>query len=412
MPVRKNACIFAVLLGLRTLPATANSVALRLEDVRTRARERAVEVLRARSEAAQAALRAEGVAKVLRANPRLQADLRPPVTGGTWHDSGYAAQAELLLDVSGASSARAGELRAESALLDRTADLRALEAELEAVRSYAAVSVAALRVKSAEELMRSAETLRAAAVARRQTGATGDIDVAVAEGELAESKALLAATQRAQWSASMALRTLLDLQAGDELSLTTPMTDAPAAMSATDVLARAAAARPELKLAQAREALLRVSSDRLGRETWPQFGIYGGLDAAPVSPVFGFVGLSVELPLVLRNRGAKLAVAKAIDTEAARSAFELRQLERDVILAEQAYTQRTRELEVVLQEALPAAKRTRELVEIGWRAGRLDIFRVVASARDVARAERAYADALEGVWNERTVLARQVGTWL
>lgn len=393
------------------LPAYAEPVSLRLEDARARARERALDARLARSEAVQARARTEGVGRILRANPRIQADLRPPVTGGTMHDMGYAAQGEVLLDVAGTTGARADELRAEAALLETTADARAFDAELAACRAYAAAAVASERVQSADALMRAAETLLFAAKTRRNAGAAGDIDVSVAEGEFAETKARHAAALRERDTSVMALRTLLDLAARDEISLSTPVSAVPAAPSVAESLQRAASSRPELKQALRRQQWLKSSEDRLGRELWPGFGIYGGVDAAPVSPIFGFVGLSLELPLVMRNRGARLAVSKALQAEQERTEFELRQLERDVLAAHNAYDKRVEELRLLKDEALPTAKRTRELVDAGWRAGRLDIFRVVTAARSVSLAEQAYADALEALWRERTVLARQIGAW-
>jgi outer membrane protein TolC len=48
-------------------------------------------------------------------------------------------------------------------------------------------------------------------------------------------------------------------------------------------------------------------------------------------------------------------------------------------------------------------------VEIGWRAGRFDVFRVASAARDVARARTLRLDALEAAWLGRVELERTTG---
>ena len=48
-------------------------------------------------------------------------------------------------------------------------------------------------------------------------------------------------------------------------------------------------------------------------------------------------------------------------------------------------------------------------MEIGWLAGRFDIFRVTTAARDVARVRGLRLDALEAAWVARVALDRAVG---
>jgi outer membrane protein TolC len=74
-----------------------------------------------------------------------------------------------------------------------------------------------------------------------------------------------------------------------------------------------------------------------------------------------------------------------------------------------AYEARRAELDVLEKTTVPAVERTMELVEVGWHAGRFDIFRVTAAARDVARVRAARLDALEGAWLARIALDRAAG---
>jgi outer membrane protein TolC len=82
---------------------------------------------------------------------------------------------------------------------------------------------------------------------------------------------------------------------------------------------------------------------------------------------------------------------------------------RDVVAARAAYETRRRELQSLRDAALPAAERTLELVEVGWRSGRFDIFRVTNAARDVARVRGLRLDALEAAWMERIAVERAIG---
>jgi outer membrane protein TolC len=67
------------------------------------------------------------------------------------------------------------------------------------------------------------------------------------------------------------------------------------------------------------------------------------------------------------------------------------------------------EYSVLAEAALPAAERSFDLAEAGWRAGRFDWFRVALAARNLVELRGARIEALAALWNARVVLARARG---
>jgi cobalt-zinc-cadmium efflux system outer membrane protein len=207
----------------------------------------------------------------------------------------------------------------------------------------------------------------------------------------------------------MDLREALDLPAEHEIVLTTALDDPPPAPPEAPLVTRATEARPELAEIRARFDLLDATDARLERESDPRVGFYGGVDAAPLSPIFGVVGVAVELPVAQRNQGPRARVARERATEMTRLELERRRIIREVIATRVAYESRRAELRVIGDEALPAAERTFALVETGWQAGRFDVFRVTTAARDLVTIRAQHLDALEAAWLERVALDRAVG---
>jgi outer membrane protein TolC len=58
---------------------------------------------------------------------------------------------------------------------------------------------------------------------------------------------------------------------------------------------------------------------------------------------------------------------------------------------------------------MPAAERAFALIERGWKAGRFDVFRLTAAARDVVRVRAQHLDVLEAAWLARVELDRASG---
>src|SRR4029079_1450421 len=96
--------------------------------------------------------------------------------------------------------------------------------------------------------------------------------------------------------------------------------------------------------------------------------------------------------------GPRAAVEEARATEADRQELQARRILREVSAVHAAYESRRAELKLTDGTTVPAAERTLELVEAGWLAGRFDVFRVAAAARDVARVRASRLHPLEAAW--------------
>lgn len=404
-------CVLVFLLT-RSVEASAQDrtpKAVSLEQAMAIAESRAPEVVLAGHATREAAARRVGAGVIMPTNPRIQADLRPPITGGTIGDVGYSAILEAPFEVFGAPGARVREA-------ERYADLSRAELALERNRArvgawtaYVKSQVAERRIEALRVSAEIAKRIVDASTQRADLGASGDIEQSLATSDAAQIDAQIVDTIRERDIHLMELRDLLDFEADQPVELTTPLRDPEPAVAVDALIARALAARPELGVTQRRIDLLDATEERLRKETFPRVGVYAGVDAAPVSPIFGMVGLSVELPFAQRNAGPRAVVRAARDGETERLDLIRRRIAREVTATLASYDARRAELEALTTRALPTAQRTLELVETGWRSGRFDIFRVATAARDVARVRSLRLDALEAAWLERISLERVTG---
>lgn len=387
----------------------AGPLALSLKEAIQRAEQRAPDVVLAGHAIREAKAQRVGAGVVFPVNPRVSADARPPITGGTLHDIGYSANLEMFFDVGGAPSARVREADRAGDLATADYSLERLRGRMAAWSAYLQVRVAETRIEETRSLVAIGERILRASRQRGAAGATGDIEETLATADLGQLRAAIESAGRQREEHVATLRELLDLPPTQAVLLTTPLEEPPAPPEKDALVARAIESRPELAQIRARLALLDARHDRLDKERFPRLGAYVGVDAAPVSPIFGVLGLSVELPLFQRNQGPRAVVEAARATEMERQELQARRILREVMAIHAAYESRRNELKLISTTAVPAAERTLELVEQGWLAGRFDVFRVATAARDVARVRASRLDALEAAWLARIALDRAAG---
>jgi len=384
-------------------------LSLSLEEALRRAHDRAPELRMSRGSVKEAEARRVGVGKIIPTNPRLAGDLRPPVTGGTWADVGYSANLEVPFDLGGAPGARSREAEQNARVARTELNLDERRVRADVWSTYIHASAASIRITETQKMVQIADRIVGAARERALKGATGDIDVAMATGEQAQLVVVGEEAKRQHNQQVDRLRELLDLPALQEVVLTTDLRDPPPAQEASTLIARALSARPEFANIKARIALAEATQDRLSKELFPRIGVYAGVDAAPVSPIFGLVGLSMELPVFQRQAGPRAAIEQSKLIEEERLMIQGRQVAREVSSARRVYESHRAEYRTLTEIAVPSAERTLDLVEIGWLAGRFDIFRMTAAARDVARVRNVRLEALEAAWVAHVELDRKVG---
>jgi outer membrane protein TolC len=275
--------------------------------------------------------------------------------------------------------------------------------------AYLRVRVAETRMEETAALVGIGERILRASRQRGALGASGDIEETLATADLGQLRAAITSAARQREEHLATLRDVLDLPMTQALVLTTALEEPPPPPEEEMLLRRAVETRPELAQIRARIALLEARYERLGRERAPKIGGWIGVDASPSSPTFGILGLAIELPFAQRNQGPRAVTDAARATELERQELQARRILREVSGLRAAYESRRAELETIEKTAVPAAVRTLELVEVGWLAGRFDVFRVASAARDVARVRAARLEALEGAWMARIALDRASG---
>ena len=390
-------------------PAGGAAVSLSLKEAILRAEQRAPDIVLAGYAVREAQAQRVGAGVLFPVNPRLQADARPPITGGTLHDIGYSANLEMYFDVGGAPRARVREAERAGEVATADLSLERLRGRVAAWTAYLQVRVAETRIEETKALVAIGERILRASRQRGAAGASGDIEETLATADLGQLRAAIESAGRQREEHVATLRELLDLPPTQAVVLTTPLEEPPAPPQAEALVARAIETRPELAQIRARVAFLDARHDRLKSERFPRLGAYMGVDAAPVSPIFGVLGISVELPVFQRNQGPRAVVEAARATEMERQELQARRILREVMAIHAAYESRRSELKLISVTSVPAAERTLELVEQGWLAGRFDVFRVATAARDVARLRASRLDALEAAWVARIALDRAAG---
>jgi len=366
------------------------------------------EVTRARFAVREADAKRVGAGLIMPINPRLAVDARPLISGGSG-SLGYGATLDFLFDVGGAPRARVREAARWSAVAQAELAMSRTSARVRALSGYVGAQIAELRIVEADAGLVVARRVLDATQRRVNAGAGSELDAASAQLQVAELEAARMAFERARATSLMDLRDALDLESDVPLTLTSSVIELPQVDEVNALLQRALTAHPELKAIQARVALWSATEERLRKEIFPRVGFYAGVDSAPLSPTYGVLGLSVELPVAQRNQGLRAQSARARDSAEADLALEARLLRRAVLAALGSYESSRRELDRLSSQAVPAAERTLSFAEAGFQAGRFDVFRLLAAARDSLRVRASRIDAIEAAWVARIELERAVG---
>jgi outer membrane protein TolC len=384
-------------------------LSLSLQDALKRATAAAPEVAIGESAVREADARRVGAGIVMPANPRLSVDARPAIGRNEPREIGYSAMVDLLFEPGGAPSARVREAEREGGVARADLALDRTEARYRAFAAYVRTQVAELRIAESRSALEISSRVLAAAERRLAAGAANELEQASAELDVALLRASEVGAKRERDTNLMELRDVLDLGPKVSLELTSQLSDPPALGDANRYVEAALRRHPALAALSARADLWAAHETRLRRELFPRVGLYGGVDASPLSPMFGVVGVTVELPFAQRNQTQRAVAERAREGVALRLELEGHRLVRQVVAAHEAYEARRLELVTLVDRAIPAAARTLSLAEAGWQAGRFDVFRLLTAARDALRVRAHRIDALEAVWMSYIELERASG---
>jgi outer membrane protein, heavy metal efflux system len=404
--------LFAILAAPAT-PAVPSSLETQLIPLLERARHSSPEVRLAARAVAEAEAERVGKGVIFPTNPRLAAEGRRLALAqeGTPVDPlhGLGVTLDALLEVSGAGAGRLAEADQRLALAKVELALAGARAAARAWRAWVELDVAIQQGASLDEAVQLQEQFSEAARQRQGVGAAAGPDLAAVALELATARAQREEARWTQAAAETELRASLDLAPADALPAVIRLDAPPSVNGAEALVARALERRAELAVVEGRLKVLAAAERRLELEAFPRLGVLAGYDAAPASGSYGFLGLSVELPVAQRNQGPLAVVRAQTETEGERVQALRRQIEREVVAARARYLAQLARLEVLERQAVPAAEQNRQLVEQGWRAGRFDVFRLTQASRELNRVRAERLHALRGAWAELIELERLSG---
>jgi cobalt-zinc-cadmium efflux system outer membrane protein len=397
-------------LGALAAPLPALATPWTLEATLARAREAAPEVRAAVAVLREAEASRAGQGVFLPTNPRLFADYRRLASGPAQDPvNGFNLGVDALVEVSNAAGARLAEAEQRLEVARTELAVERVRAQGRAWAAWVEAQVASLRVAVLEDALTVQERVALASQERVAAGVAGEPDLTAVLVEEAWVRAQLAEGLRQRVAAQMALRQLLDLPAPEPVPLGPPPGEPDLPGDPEGLVQRALQRRPELAAVRARLGLLEKGDERLAREAFPRVGLTLGLDAAPASPLFAYGGLSVELPVAQRNQGPRAVVAAQQEGERERLELTLRRVGREVAVAHQGLAGRRAQLALLTDAAVPAALRTQELVEQGWRAGRFDVFRLTQASRELLRVRQQRLETLLFTWLDFIELERASG---
>lgn len=308
------------------------------------------------------------------------------------------------LEVSGAfavrrdlADAHVAEAEAELATAQRAVLAAALDLFMRAAGAQAHSELARARLTLDEDLLRSARV-------RRDAGATGDADVALATVLQAESQAGLLTAQAEAEALLVALRQHLGQEiTAPEGPLTLPE---PAAPTPLDSLLSRLPQRPDLLLTRAAEGSAQLRSSLQDRLAWPVPRLT--LEGARNPQYTANIGLELPLPVYQRNQ-TNAAVARAqwqsrqLDTRLAErlAEAELRAAHTRCAAAVAAHAS--------LRAAAAAMDDAEHLAQRGFALGHIGLASWVAARREIVQARQALIDAHAAAARAQVALALAAG---
>jgi outer membrane protein TolC len=341
-------------------------------------------------------------------NPRVYGEFRPAITGTTPWSGGFAANVEVPFDISGTPRKRVVEAEKEAGAASADSRLTKAEARfqigslyLQSRQCLAKLQVDLLGIETAERTFNAAKTRSAA-------GAAGDVDLESARAQLSEIQSVALETRAECGESELDLRQALDLPPEQTLEMVTefatlPELPAPAGKDMDQL--------PQIAAITAQGDVLDAAYNRMMHERYPRMSLFAGVDAAPVSPIFGQVGLAVEIPVAQRSAGLRAQNRVERESESWRRDLTKRSIEREINARRSNYELRRAALQELDKNAIPAAERNLELIDKGWRLGRFDVFRLTTAAREVHRLRALRVAVLSAAWVERLALSRADGVW-
>jgi cobalt-zinc-cadmium efflux system outer membrane protein len=372
------------------------------------------QLVRARTEQKVVESKKEGAALWLSQNPYATVLLgsrkettSDPVAAGVQ----YQVHIEQALEIAGQRWTRLAAVASQVEVAKAQTELAQVESRALLLSAYVQASFAEQRVAVARGREETADRLLGSARTRLELGATGELEVNLAQIELGRVRGERVQAEVLMSSRQTGLGILCGLPASTPLLLSTSHALPPVLEVAPldDLYLLAETERADLQAIRRQEVALKSEEARLRREAVPSLIL--AFDYQRDLPGQTFLGgtVGLTLPMWNRNQGP---LAQVHATEQQRQAEE--RLLRTRIRGEVALASRKLQLlRVQVQEfqqnVLPPAERNMELLRRGWQAGKFDLFRVITASRELTETRLRLLDLLEDLWVAAIELERAVG---
>lgn len=407
------ALVLACSVPSRARAGTGDAGVMTLEDAIARAEESSGLVRRARADRDVVAAREVGASLLLPANPVLMGSAGPrheDDPGGRVTGTSYALRLEQTVEIAGQRGARRAEVaRAVDAAHWRETVARA-EVRARVHAAYVGAQLAEAQVQAARRRVELAQQLVDGVQTRVDTGAASSVDLQLARVERGRAVRERVTAELARARALAELRVLVGIAAERPLEVTGSIGQPAPPPPLGSLLARARAQRAELKALGASHGEVDAAIVRLRREAVPSPTLFLDLQRDLPGQLYVGGGLALPLPAWRRNQG-ELAVARAsrarieTDTEATE-----REIDAEVASAYDGLVANLQIVETQEREVLPAAEAAVDLTTQGWRAGKFDLFRVIAASREASDARRNHLESLGALWQAAIAVDRATGT--
>jgi cobalt-zinc-cadmium efflux system outer membrane protein len=395
-----------------TALAPARAEALTLDEALVRGEQESGLLRRARAERRAVTARTVGADLLLPANPiaAFSAGPRREEASGTRAEGvAWAAHLEQSVELAGQRGTRREEVgRFVGVEVAREAVVRA-EVRARVRAAYVGAQLAGMQIRAAEKRAALVDQLVAGVRTRVENGAASEVDLELARVEQGRATRDRVTAELARALALSELRVLVGLppEAPVDLAGDPPRPQVPGTLAA--LLARARAQRGELKVLLASHDALDASVVRLRREAIPSPSFFVDVQRDLPGQLYVGGGIALQLPVWRRNQG-ELAVARAererVDVEAAATE---REIDAEVARAFAALGANRQIVDAMERQALPAADTAVTLITEGWRAGKFDLFRVIAASREAGDARRNQLESLGALWDAAIALDRATG---
>lgn len=270
-----------------------------------------------------------------------------------------------------------------------------------------------LSLKRRLELFREVEALnrrlRDTAAARFQAGDVPTMDVNIAAIRLGQARKDSIVAARDYRNALQELERLVGVEPMGQLEPVGQLSVTPERFQPDHLLQLALEHRPDLQAAITEQQRVEAETALTRRLIIPNPTLQAFYRREEGGQTIAGGGLSFPLPLFDHKQAELTQLAgRASQIKYEQQSIE-RRIRQEVRDALRSYEAAREEIEVFETEVVNRAAENFQLMETGYREGKIDLLQVVVVQNDLVNAQFSYVESLSNYWSARTALERAVG---